>query len=138
MDLLRFKSCYHTITQIFDSFLFRKLFPDVIRAAYHLIIDKTKQYLNKELPSTGLRPHFSVAVDKSTPHRDTNHAVLIIIPVKGVRVAIPIDAPIVYSIDKSGEVIGGYGVDLADQILSVMKERIGFEGDDLCFIRGNV
>lgn len=90
------------------------------------------------LPSTGMQPHFSLAVDKSTPHRDTNHAILAIIPVEGKRVAVPIDAPIVYAVSDSGGIIGGSGAELADQIISVMKERLGFEADDLFFIRGNI
>ena len=111
-------------------------FPDIIRDAYQFILNKTKNYLKTPLDSTGVRPHFSVAVDKSTPHRDTNHAVLLIVPVNGVRMAIPIDAPIVYSIGETGDVCGGSGANLADQIFSVLKERLDLEENDFVFLRG--
>eukprot|EP00794_Sanderia_malayensis_P010136 gene10136-11171_t len=59
------------------------------------------------------------AVNKSTPHRDTNQAVVLIIPSKGKRVAVPVDALIVYSLSKEsntapfkGSNIFRYAIDL--------------------------
>lgn len=57
--------------------------------------------------------NFAVALDKSTPHWDTNHEVLLVIPVEGIRVAIPIDAPIVYTVGESDQMFGGSGTELA-------------------------
>ena len=98
-------------------------------------MERIGKFLNTELLSTGLRPHFSIAVDKSTPHRETNHALLIIVPVDGVRVAIPVDAPIVYGLSEDN-VVGGTGEDLANQILNVLKNILNLEKDDLKFARG--
>ena len=61
-------------------------------------IEKTATCLQELLVSTGLPPHFSMAIDKSTPHRDTNQAIILIIPCNGKRVAVPVDAPIVYHV----------------------------------------
>ena len=88
---------------------------------------------------TGLPPHISLAVDKSTPHRETNHAVLLLIPVEGKRIAMPLDAPTVYTVDKeTKEVQGGYGQDLAKQISTILKEKLDFQADEMHFIRGVV
>lgn len=86
---------------------------------------------------TGLPPHISLAVDKSIPHRETNHAVLLLIPVEGKRIAMPLDAPAVYTVDKeTKEVQGGYDQDLAKQISTVLKEKLDFQADEMHFIRG--
>ena len=115
----------------------RKLFPDIIRAAYFYIQKKFQNFLKTDLPSTGMRPHFSIAVDKSTPLRDTNHAIMLIVPIDGVRQAIPIDAPIVYEINDDGDISGGSGSDLADQVVNVLAEKIKFDKDDFSYIRSN-
>ena len=117
---------------------FSNQFPEIMSAAYQYVLNKTNTYLKKHLPSTGLKPHISIAIDKSTPHRETNHAVLLILPVDGVRKAIPIDAPIVYAIE-DGDIDGGSGVDLAKQVLDVLKSRLDFNNaEDLSYIRGNL
>ena len=80
-----------------------------------------------------------MAVDKSTPHRETNHAIILILPVNGKRVAMPIDAPGVYSYsgdDKGADIHGGTGEDLAEQVVSVVKDKLGFNADDMPYIRG--
>ena len=113
----------------------RNQFPDIINAAYHYILLKTKQYLEEPLPNTGLPPHFSTAVDKSTPHRDTNQAVVIILPVNGVRIAVPNDAPLVYKVVDAGtHVEGGKGSDLADQLVTALK-KVEIEEDTLLYMR---
>ena len=123
------------ILSIKNIFILRNLFPDIVNASYWYLMERIGKFLNTELLSTGLRPHFSIAVDKSTPHRETNHAVLIIVPVDGVRVAIPVDAPIVYGLSEDN-VVGGTGEDLANQILNVLKNILILEKDDLKFARG--
>ena len=68
------------------------------------------------MDSTGLPPHFAIAIDKSTPHPDTNQAIMVILPCNGQRVAMPLDAPLVYEcVDNHGSVFGGTGQDLATQ-----------------------
>ena len=76
---------------------------------------KMSKYLKRVLPSTDLRPHISIAIDKPTPHRDANHAILAIMPVDGKSMAILTDAPIVYD-TVEGSIEGGSGEDVADQV----------------------
>lgn len=90
---------------------------------------KTSKYLKRVLPSTG--PHISIAIDKSLPHRDTNHA---IIPVDRKLMKIPVDAPIAYDTVKGG-VERGSRKDLADQVVKVFEKVLDFnEENDLCYI----
>lgn len=116
-------------------FLIRNQFNEIIKAAYHHILTKTGKYLKEVLPSTGLQPHFSVAVDKSTPHRETNHAIVVIMPVDGKRIAVPVDAPLVYQV-KDGNVTGGGGEALAHQVIDTICKDLKLELDDLCYLRG--
>ncbi|XP_046847235.1 uncharacterized protein LOC124440832 [Xenia sp. Carnegie-2017] len=107
----------------------RKQFPHIIKAAYIHVIKQTASYLQKPLVNTGLPPHFSVAIDKSTPHRDTNQAIMIFLPVNGKRTAMPIDAPLVYEYrdadsDNEDTIRGGYGEDLAVQVIEIFKTII--------------
>ena len=105
----------------------RLQFPDIIKAAYIYLIQKMKQYMVKPLPSTGMPPHFSVAVDISTPHRETNHAVMVIVPINGIRVALPLDAEVVYKISDVGTtaLTGGTGSELADQVFKSLNNSKG-------------
>ena len=51
----------------------------------------------------------------------------------------PIDAPVVYSCsgdDKGADIHGGTGEDLAEQVVSVVKDKLGFNADDMPYIRG--
>ncbi len=111
-------------------------FPQIIRVAYEYVLMQTATFLKEKLQSTGLQPHFSVSVDKSTPHHDTNHAILIIIPVNGKRVAVPIDAPLVYKVNDDNSITGGVGSALAQQVVSVLKKDLEMNNDDLSYVRG--
>ena len=91
------------------NILITVLYPEIILAAYHYTLTQTSKYLKNPLESTGLRPHISLAVDKSTPHRDTNHAILVLLPVDGKRIAVPLDAPPVYSMLKEQRTLKGGG-----------------------------
>lgn len=122
----------------YQNFIGRKKFPEIIQVAYRYILDKTALYLKKSLPSTGFPPHFGVAIDKSTPHRDTNQAIVLLIPSEGKRVAIPIDAPLVYAMSESNTLEGGAHIDLAEQIFDVLKNKLEIEDKDLHFLRGNL
>ena len=100
---------------------------------------QTKNFLKIALESTGLYPHISLAVDKSTPHRHMNHAIMVLLPVNGRRIAMPIDAPPVYSITvNSNEIGGGTGQDLADQIAEVLREKLDFDQNHMNYVRGTV
>ena len=58
---------------------------------------RTSTWLESPLPST-LLPHFWITVDKATPSRTTNQAILVFARNKeGVPCPIPVDAPKVYS-----------------------------------------
>ncbi len=80
----------------YETAFFRYQFPDIIKAVYIHVLNQTSSYLCQSLDSTGLPPHFAIAIDKSTPHRDTNQAIMVILPFNGHRVSMPIDAPLVY------------------------------------------
>ena len=108
-----------------------------MKAAYIYALKQTSAYLHKPLKSTGMQPHFSVAVDKSTPHRDTNQAIMVLVPFKGTRHSMPIDAPLVYKYSKDDDAVqGGSGRDLANQIFDVMKNNLQLHNDDFHFLRG--
>ena len=107
-------------------------------AVYRYCSLQTSHYLKETLPSTGLKPHFSMAMDKSTPHRDTNHAILIIMPVNGRRVAVLMDAALVYKIHDEGNITGGSGVYLAHQAVESIKKNLEFESKGLSYIRGKI
>lgn len=93
--------------------------------------------MKQPLESTGLPPHISLAVDKSTPHRETNHVVLVLLPVKGKRIAMPVDALTVYTVDEETSVIEGEtGCDLAKQIVTVLEDKLDLEDKDMHYIRG--
>ena len=99
--------------------------------------------MHKPLENTGLPPHFSVAIDKSTPHRDTNQAIMVIVQVDGRRIAMPIDAPLVYGYQETQEgmnpvIQGGSGKDLADHVVKVLKTSLQLTPDDLGFLRGKI
>ena len=110
-----------------------------MKTAYEYVIMQTKKYLQEPLPSTGLRPHISVAAEKATQHRDTNHAILLILPVDGVCVAMPLDAPLVYSVsEETHKVEGGCGQDLAKQVVTVLHNKLEFGDEDMNYIRGTL
>ncbi|CAB3976871.1 Hypothetical predicted protein [Paramuricea clavata] len=71
-----------------------------ILSTINVWLDKqTAKQIGKPLPSTGFQPHFYVSCDKSTPHRISNHAIMICPVVSGKRVAIPVNLPEIYPID---------------------------------------
>ena len=95
-------------------------------------------YLKKALPSTGFPPHFGVAIDKSTPHRDTNQAIIILLPCEGKRIAVLIDAPLVYAMSESNTLEGGEHIDLAEQIFDVLINKLEVDKKSLYYLRGNL
>ena len=115
----------------------RNQFPDIIKAAYIHVLNQTSSYLRKPFDSTGLPPHFAIAIDKSTPHRDTNQAIMVIMPCNGRRVSMPVDAPLVYEcLDDNGTIQGETGQDLAQQIIEVLTQKLDLTLPELAFLRG--
>ena len=99
-----------------------------ILSTINVWLDKqTASQLAKPLPSTGFQPHFYVSCDKSTPHRISNHAIMICPFVGGKRVAIPVNSPEVYPVDSLNEdgVSGGCADQLAKQVVKTIKEAYG-------------
>ena len=87
-----------------------------------------KEWLSKPLPSTLLHPHFWATIDKATPSRTTNQAVLIIARAKsGVPCPIPVSAPPVYDEQASYDV-------LAQQLLDGISDN--FSNDVLSHLCG--
>ena len=112
-------------------------FPEIIHAAYAYVIEETAKFLQEPLISTGLAPHFGLAIDKSTPHRETNQAIVLLVPSSGKRVAVPIDAPVVYTVNpNSGDIQGGSHDELAKQVMSVLSEKLKINQKHLHFLRG--
>lgn len=110
-----------------------------MKAAYIYSLQRTSDFLSTPLPNTGLPPHFSVAIDKSTPIRDTNQAIMVLLPFEGKRTAMPIDAPIVYEYsEEESSVIGGAGKDLADQVHDVLTKKLGLTTEQLGYLRGKL
>ena len=109
----------------------------MINAAYMYVIAKTALYLKKPLPSTGFPPHFGVAIDKSTPHRDTNQAIVLLLPSEGKRIAMPVDAPLVYTFSESNSLEGGAHIDLAAQIFDVLTKKLKVDEESMHYLRGN-
>ena len=68
----------------------------------------------------------------------TNHAVLVILPVQGKRIAMPLDAPPVYRVAEMTVDIGGTGQDLAKQIVTVVQEKLDFQQQNMHYLRGTV
>ena len=75
----------------------RKHFSDILYCLEKTVNHKITTWLSKPLPSTQLPPHFWVTVDKGTPSRTTNQAILIIArDENGIPCPIPVAAPQVY------------------------------------------
>ena len=94
--------------------------------------------MREPLRSTGLPPHFSVAIDKSTPNRDTNQAIMVIMPYDGFRISMPVDAPLVYESSEDGNITGGTGQDLAEQVVDILTKKLHLSAKDLSRLRGRV
>ena len=121
----------------YETAFFRYQFPDIIKAVYIHVLNQTSSYLCQSLDSTGLPPHFAIAVDKSTPHRDTNQAIMVILPFNSRRVSMPIDAPLVYECsDDYGTMQGGTGQDLAPQIFNILTQKLDVTLPELAFLQG--
>ena len=116
-------------------FYFRNKFNEIIKAAYIHILKQTLSFLRKPLDSTRLPPRFAIAINKST--RITNQAIMVILPCNGQRVAMPLDAPLVYEcVDNHGSIIEGTGQDLATQIFDVLTIKLGLTPPELSYLRG--
>ena len=76
----------------------RNNFNHILYCLEKAVDNRLNQWLNTSFPSTLLPPHFWATVNKATPLRTTNQAVLIVAREKnGVPCPIPVAAPPVYS-----------------------------------------
>ena len=76
----------------------RNNFSDILYCLEKTVNGRINAWLNRPLLSTQLPPHFWSTVDKATPSRTTNQAVLVVARDKtGVPCPIPVAAPSVYT-----------------------------------------
>ena len=101
-----------------------KLVPDLVRCLLVAIDETTKKELLKCLPSTGLPPHYFMALDKATVNKRTNQGVIICPTIGGVKVPIVVGAAEVYKLT-DGRVEGGKAEDSAQQALKQIEEKFG-------------
>ena len=95
--------------------------------------------LDEKSIATGFPPHFGITCDKSTPLRETNQAVMILLVVDGVRKAIPIGAPVVYSSSQSqgtADLEGGTADELGNQVIDTLKNYTKCKEETLCQVVG--
>ncbi len=116
---------YSLGAQVGQSGHSHKLVPDLVKCLTHVVNERTKQELMKCLPSTGLPPHYYMALDKATVHKITNQAVIICPAIDGVKVQIVVGAPVVYKHSDNGAVVGGKADDSANQAPEQIREKYG-------------
>ena len=104
----------------------RKLVPDLVRCLLVAIDETTKKELLKCLPSTGLPPHYFMALDKATVNKRTNQGVTICPTIGGVKVPIVVGAAEVYKPTNGGGVEGGKAEDSAEQALKQIEEKFDY------------
>ena len=73
----------------------------------------------------------------TSPHPTaTHHAILVLLPVDGKRVAMPLDVPLVYSVSRAtNDIEGGSGKDLANQVVTVLRDKLEFSNEDMSYLR---
>jgi hypothetical protein len=75
----------------------RNKFSEILHCLEKTVNGKINDWLNQPLPSTQLPPHIWATIDKATPARITNQAVLVVgRNESGTPCPIPVDAPAVY------------------------------------------
>ena len=99
-----------------------------------------KEFLSSKFPSTGFKPHFGTTCDKSTPGRETNQAILLLVMHKGKRVAIPLGSPKVYEPDENnpGQITGGSAFDLGEQVFNTLLEYALLSPESLSYNMGRL
>ena len=91
------------------------------------------------LKNTNLPPHYYFTADKATVNRKSNQAILLCIMHQGVRVALPVGAPLVYrsEMDKDDlQIVGGSAKELADSVLNTLQQKLEIKDTDLSFLVG--
>ena len=108
----------------------RKHFNTIMYCLEKSIDERCAKWLSTPLPSAGLPPHFWVTIDKGTPSRTTNQAILVVgRDKKGKPCPMPVDAPSVYS-----EFEAATYPKLAEMIVTTISEK--FSDDVLTRICG--
>jgi len=82
--------------EVGDIGMSRKRMPEILQHIDTYLDEECSKVLRQPLKSTGMPPHFFISVDKSTPRRETNQALLLLFVNEGKRVAFPVSANVVY------------------------------------------
>lgn len=101
--------------------LIRKHFNDLLDALIGPIRINLKDLLSRKNKATSFLPTFGVTC---APGRETNHAIMLVICVDeldGVRKAIPIGTPKIYSSEEK-EILGGRASALAKLVINVVLD----------------
>ena len=107
----------------------RKHFQRILEAFVGHLKLSLHKCLTTVLISTGLKPHFGITCDKSTPGRETNHAIMVLLCVNGVRKAVPVGAPKVYDATDN-RIHGGLAENLAEQLVRSLTD-FTLSGDEI-------
>lgn len=100
----------------------RKQMPELVEALASAADKAINTHLSTVLPSTGFPPHCCLTFDKSTPHRESNQAIVLISNDRGHREAYFVDAPLVYSKEKGEkELSGGQSISLSAQVKTALE-----------------
>ena len=130
------KACKGEVGDIGHS---RKQFTGIVQAGSAFVMRKNLDLMLTPLENTGKPPHFFLTADKATINRKTNQAVLVCFMRKGERIAIPVGAPLVYSIsDEEGKAYlsGGRSADLANQCINLLLDKLGLPENHLSYLVG--
>ena len=101
----------------------RRQFNDICYCLEEIVNRKTNKWLNTPLISTGMPPHFWATLDKATPSRVRNQAVLIVARNEdGKPCPIPINSPEIYT--EFGE--ASYDL-LAEQMVNTIEKNLSAE-----------
>eukprot|EP00794_Sanderia_malayensis_P001913 gene1913-2171_t len=103
----------------------RKLVPELVKSLLVAVQAKAKEVMQKCLQSTGLPPHYYLAVDKATVNKRSNQAVIVCPIIDGDRIPIVVAAPEVYKATDDGNIQGGKLDDSASQALNIIEEKLG-------------
>ena len=102
----------------------RKNFNDILYCLENVINKRANQWLCSPLKSTGIPPHFWATIDKGTPSRITNQAVLIVDrDDDGKPCPIPVAAPEIYN-ELDDATYGNLAVQMVDAIRNNVSPEI--------------
>ena len=107
----------------------------LMKSLIGVIRKNLNEFLCTPLDATGFVPHYGTTLDKSTPIRETNQAIMMLVVVKGQRCAIPMGSPKVY-MSSSGSVAGGAGSELGHQLIDTLLKFTQIDNEGLNYHMG--